>query len=35
MRGYKQVQSALAMSRLIALAGNHLSRGLHLADLMA
>jgi hypothetical protein len=35
MRGYKQVQSALAMSRLIALAGNHLSRGLRLADLMA
>jgi transposase-like protein len=35
MRGYKQTQSALAMSRLIALAGNHLSRGLRLADLMA
>lgn len=35
MRGYKQVQSALAMSRLIAFAGNHLSRGLRLADLMA
>jgi transposase-like protein len=35
MRGYKQTQSALAISRLIALAGNHLSRGLRLADLMA
>jgi transposase-like protein len=35
MRGYKQVQSALGMSRLIALAGNHLARGLRLADLMA
>ena len=35
MRGYKQAQSALGISRLIALAGNHLSRGLRLADLMA
>lgn len=35
MRGYKQEQSALGISRLIALAGNHLARGLHLADLMA
>ena len=35
MRGYKQVQSTLAVSRQIALAGNHLSRGLRLADLMA
>ena len=35
MRSYKQVQSALGMSRLIALAGNHLARGLRLADLMA
>lgn len=35
MRGYKQVQSALGISRLIALAGNHLSHGLRLADLMA
>jgi hypothetical protein len=34
MRSYKQVQSALGISRLIALAGNHLSRGLCLADLM-
>jgi len=35
MRGYKQVQSALGMSRLIAFAGNNLTRGLRLADLMA
>jgi len=35
MRGYKQVQSALGLSRLIALAGNHLAHGLRLADLMA
>ena len=35
MRGYKQEQSALGVSRLIALAGNHLARGLRLADLMA
>ncbi len=35
MRGYKQEQSALGISRLIALAGNHLARGLRLADLMA
>ena len=35
MRGYKQVQSVLGISRLIAFAGNHLSRGLRLADLMA
>jgi len=35
MRGYKQAQSALGISRLIALAGNHLARGLRLVDLMA
>jgi hypothetical protein len=35
MRGYKQERSALGISRLIALAGNHLARGLRLADLMA
>jgi hypothetical protein len=35
MRGYKREQSALGMSRLIAFAGNHLARGLRLADLMA
>lgn len=35
MRGYKQEQSALGISRLIACAGNHLARGLRLADLMA
>lgn len=35
MRGYKQEQSALAISRLIAFAGNHLAHGLRLADLMA
>ena len=35
MRGYKREQSALNVSRLIAFAGNHLSRGLDLATLMA
>jgi len=35
MRGYKREQSALDVSRLIAFAGNHLSRGLKLADLIA
>jgi transposase-like protein len=35
MRGYKQAHSALGISRLIAFAGNHLARGLRLADLMA
>lgn len=35
MRGYKQETSALGVSRLIALAGNHLAHGLRLADLMA
>ena len=35
MRGYKQTQSALAISRLIAFAGNHLTGGLRLVDLMA
>lgn len=35
MRGYKQTQSALGVSRLIAFAGNNLARGLRLADLMA
>ena len=35
MRGYNREQSALGMSRLIALAGNNLSHGLRLADLMA
>ena len=35
MRGYKQTHSALDVSRLIAFAGNHLARGLRLADLMA
>lgn len=35
MRGYKKERSALGISRLIALAGNHLARGLRLADLMA
>jgi hypothetical protein len=35
MRGYKQSHSALGISRLIAFAGNHLSRGLCLADLLA
>ena len=35
MRGYKQEQSALGISRLIAFAGNNLDHGLRLADLMA
>lgn len=35
MRGYKQEQSALGISRLIAYAGNNLAGGLCLADLMA
>ena len=35
MRGYKQTQSAIGISRLIALSGNNLARGLRLADLMA
>jgi transposase-like protein len=35
MRGYKQGNSALGISRLIAFAGNNLSRGLNLADLLA
>ena len=35
MRGYKQEQSALGISRLIAFAGNNLAHGLPLADLMA
>ena len=35
MRSYKQEQSALGVSRLIAFAGNHLRCGLCLADLMA
>jgi transposase-like protein len=35
MRGYKREQSALNVSRLIAFAGNRLSCGLRLADLMA
>jgi hypothetical protein len=35
MRGYKREQSALNVSRLIALAGNHLFRGLDLATLVA
>jgi transposase-like protein len=35
MRSYKQKQSALGISRLIAFAGNHLPRGLRLGDLMA
>jgi transposase-like protein len=35
MRGYKRVQSALNVSRLIAFAGNHLSRGLNLSSLIA
>jgi hypothetical protein len=34
MRSYKQEQSALGISLLIALAGNHLVRGLRLADWM-
>ena len=35
MRGYKRTQSALNLSRLMALAGNHLARGLLLTDLIA
>jgi transposase-like protein len=35
MRGYKRVQSALNVSRLIAYCGNHLSHGLDLAQLVA
>jgi transposase-like protein len=35
MRGYKQGRTALGISRLIAFAGNNLSRGLNLADLLA
>jgi transposase-like protein len=35
MRGYKQTQSAFGISRLIAFAGNHLTDGLRLAQLMA
>jgi len=35
MRGYKREQSALNVSRLIAFAGNHLSRGLDLSSLIA
>lgn len=35
MRAYKRAESALNVSRLTAFAGNHLSRGLHLADLIA
>jgi hypothetical protein len=35
MRGYKREQSVLNVSRLIALAGNRLSRGLDLASLIA
>lgn len=35
MRGYKQTNSALGVSRLIAFAGNNLAHGLRLADLMA
>lgn len=35
MRGYKCTQSALNISRLVACAGNHLSRGLSLVDLIA
>lgn len=35
MRGYKCERSALAVSRLTAYAGNHLRRGLKLADLVA
>lgn len=35
MRGYKQKHAALGVSRLIAHAGNHLTRGLCLAELMA
>jgi len=35
MRGYKQEQNALNVSRFIAFAGNHLAHGLDLASLMA
>ena len=35
MRGYKRVQSALNVSRLIAHCGNHLATGLNLATLLA
>jgi len=35
MRGYKQEQNALNVSRLIAFAGNHLAHGLDLASLIA
>lgn len=35
MRGYKREHSALNVSRLIAFAGNHMSRGLDLASLIA
>ena len=35
MRGYKQTSSALGVSRLIAFAGNHLTHGLGLVELMA
>ena len=35
MRGYKQEQAALNVSRLIAFAGNHSSRGLNLSSLIA
>ena len=35
MRGYKREQSALNVSRLIAFAGNHLSRGLDLVNLIS
>lgn len=34
MRGYKRIQSALNVSRLIAHCGNHLSNGLELASLI-
>jgi transposase-like protein len=34
MRGYKRIQSALNVSRLIAYCGNHLSKGLNLASLV-
>jgi len=35
MRGYKREQSALNVSRLIAFCGNHLSKGLDLASIIA
>ena len=35
MSGYKREQFALNVSRLIAFAGNHLSRGLDLASLIS